>query len=202
MVSSDGSFAPPEVSPPALVLRARYGSGHDLELAWEWAYRVGERVHRAPLAPPAGGPGVRDLDAERALLAGTVLAGTGLERYGLLDESGRPAAEPVALSGLDSMRFTTEALPLLRELAGVTVEVEGQPPDYRDVGASLEIALSTAEIAASATGSTSASRSASRGASCRSPRCSSRSPPASRTCCSTTAPTSRSTIRACSRCAR
>src|SRR5439155_4284910 len=147
VVSSDGSFAPPAISPPALVLRARYGGGHDLELGWEWAYRAGERIHREPLAPPAGGPGVRDLDAERALLAGTVLAGTGLERYGLLDESGRPASETVALSGLDSMRFTTEALPLLRELGGATLEVEGQQPDYRDVGDSLEIALSTAEIA-------------------------------------------------------
>jgi SNF2 family DNA or RNA helicase len=129
------------------VLRARYATGHELELAWEWAYRAGERIHRAPLAPPAGGPGVRDLDAERALLAGTVLAGTGLERYSLLDETGRPFAEPLGLEGLDTMRFTTEALPLLRELAAVTVELEGQPPDYRDVGPSLEIALSTAEIA-------------------------------------------------------
>jgi hypothetical protein len=113
------------------VLRARYATGHELELGWEWAYRAGERIHREPLAPPAGGPGVRDLDCERALLAGTVLAGTGLERYGLLDESGRPAAEKVALTGLDSMRFTTEALPLLRELAGATLEVEGQPPGWR-----------------------------------------------------------------------
>src|SRR5439155_26536591 len=55
--------------------------------------------------------------------------------------------EKVALTGLDSMRFTTEALPFLRELGGATLEVEGQPPDYREVGASLEIALSTAEIA-------------------------------------------------------
>jgi superfamily II DNA or RNA helicase len=147
VVSSDGSFAPPEVSPPSLVLRARYGHGHELELAWEWAYRVGERLHQVPLAPPAGRAGIRDLGAERALLADTVLAPTSLERLGLLDETGRPAAEPVALSGLESMRFTTEQLPLLCELAGVTVEIEGQAPDYRDVGDSLEIALSTAEIA-------------------------------------------------------
>lgn len=147
VVSSDGSFTPPEISPPALVLRARYSGGHELELAWEWVYRIGDRVRRTPLAPPAGGPGVRDLDAERRLLAGIVLADTGLERYGLLDETGRPAPQTVALDGLDTMRFTTEALPLLRELAGATLEVEGQPPDYRDVGDSLEIALSTAEIA-------------------------------------------------------
>jgi superfamily II DNA or RNA helicase len=147
VVSSDGSFKAPEISPPALLLRVRYSGGHDLELGWEWAYRVGERSHRVPLAPPAGSPGVRDLDAERALLAGTVLAGAGLEHYGLLDEAGRPAAETVSLSGLDGMRFTTEALPLLRELGGATLEVEGQPPDYRDVGDALEIAVSTAEIA-------------------------------------------------------
>ena len=55
--------------------------------------------------------------------------------------TGRAAAEPVAVSGLDSMRFTTEALLLLRALAGVTVEIEARTPDYRDVGDSLEIAL-------------------------------------------------------------
>ncbi len=147
VVSSDGSFTPPEVGPPALVLRARYGAGHELELAWEWAYRVGERVQHTPLTPPAGGPGVRDLDAERALLAGTVLTRTGLERFGLLDETGRPVGQSLTLDGLDTLRFTTEALPRVRELAAVTLELEGQPPDYRDVGPSLEISLSTAEIA-------------------------------------------------------
>jgi superfamily II DNA or RNA helicase len=147
VVSSDGSFVPPEVSPPTLALRARYGGRHALELAWEWVYRVGERRHHLPLAPPAGSPGVRDLDAERALLAGTELAGSGLERYALLDEGGRPVSDVVSLSGLDSMRFSTETLPLLRELECVTLEIEGQPPVYRDVGDSLEIALSTAEIA-------------------------------------------------------
>ena len=40
-----------------------------------------------------------------------------------------------------------ELLPLLRALGGIEVEVEGEPPDYRDVGESLEIAISTAEVA-------------------------------------------------------
>jgi superfamily II DNA or RNA helicase len=148
VVSSDGSFAPPDVSAPSLALRVRYGTGHAVELGWEWAYRIAESVHRTPLAPPEGGAGFRDLEAERAILAGTVLAGTGLERYALLDDAGRPTSgPPVPLIGIESMCFSTEQLPQLRELPALAVEVEGQPPDYRDVGESLEIGVSTAEIA-------------------------------------------------------
>jgi superfamily II DNA or RNA helicase len=148
VLSSDGSLAPPEVSAPSLVLCVRYGTGQAVELGWEWAYQIAESVQRTPLAPPAGSAGFRDLDAERVILAGTVLAGTRLECYGLLDDAGRPTSgPPVPLIGIESMRFTTEQLPQLRELPAAAVEVEGQPPDYRDVGESLEIGVSTAEIA-------------------------------------------------------
>ena len=147
LVSSDGSFEPPEVSAPSLALRARYGERHAVELGWEWIYRVGATERRAPLVVDADGPGFRDLDAERVVLADTALAGTGLEHLGLLDAGGQPVDGPaLALIGLESMRFTTEQLPRLRELPGVTVEVEGEPPDYRDVGDSLEISVSTADI--------------------------------------------------------
>ncbi len=145
--SSDDSFTPPEVSAPSLVLAAHCGMEHAVEVAWEWVYQVGERERRAPVGPPAGGAGFRDLGAERALLAGTVLAATGLERYGLLDEAGRPTGGAVTLTGLDGMHFATQLLPRLRELPGVTVETEGQPPDYRDVSESLTIGVSTTEIA-------------------------------------------------------
>jgi superfamily II DNA or RNA helicase len=148
VVSSDGSFDPPAVSDPSLALRARYGEGHAVELAWEWVYEVGPSTRRVRLGVDAGGLGFRDLDAERALLADTGFAGTGLERFGLLDGSERPTAGPaVTVTGLESMRFTTEQLPRLRELPGVTVAIDGQPPDYRDVGDSLEIGISTADIA-------------------------------------------------------
>ncbi len=148
VVSSDGSFTPPEISAPALVLRASYGAEHDVELGWEWAYQVGETTQRARLATNGDGPGLRDLAAERALLADTILTGTGLERYGLIDGAGRPADAPaVTLTGLDSMRLTTEELPQLAQHAGVAVEVAGQPPDYRDVGESLTIGVSTAAVA-------------------------------------------------------
>lgn len=146
IVSSDGSFTPPEVSAPSLVLRACHREAHGIEIGWEWVYRVGASAHRMPLAPPVGGAGVRDLEAERAIIAGAVLAETGLESYGLLDEAGRPGGDAVSLAGIDGMRFTTTELPRLREQPGVTLEVEAQPPDYRDVGESLEIGVSTAEI--------------------------------------------------------
>ena len=146
VVSSDGSFEPPAVSPPSLVLRARYGERHAIELGWEWVYQVGTSERHAPLAADPGTPHFRDLDAERALLADTTLAGSGLERFGLLDESGRPRGGPVALIGLESMRFTTEQLPRLSELPGVAVDIDGRPADYRDVSHSLEIGVSTTDV--------------------------------------------------------
>ena len=146
IVSSDGSFEPPRVSAPELVLRASYGQGHSLDLAWEWAYEIGERTVRTPLG---GGTeaGHRDRRAEQAALAAAELGDIGLERFGLLDEAGRPAATgAVTLAGVETMRLTTEALPLLRE-RGIELAVKGEPADYRDVGDSLEIGVSTAEIA-------------------------------------------------------
>jgi len=145
--SSDGSFAPPEVSPPDLVLRASYDAGHALELDWAWLYRIGSQTRQVPLGIGPAAPGFRDRRAERAILAGTELSGTGLEDLGLLDAAYRPAEAPAAsLAGIETMRLTTEVLPRLQE-HGVAVEVVGEPADYRDVGDSLTIGVSTAEIA-------------------------------------------------------
>ena len=147
VVSSDGSFTPPEVSDPALVLRARYGAEHAVEVGWEWAYLVGGAARSAPLGVNGGGPRFRDLEAERRILADTDLAGTGLERFGLLDGAGRPAHTPaVRLSGIDTMRFTTEELPSLEQQPGVAIEIAGAPADYREVDELLQIGVSTVAI--------------------------------------------------------
>ena len=132
VISSDGSFTPPAICGPDLVLEARYGSDHDVELSWEWAYRVGDSPLRAPLE--AGGPddGYRDLAAERALLAGLDVP---LDRYGLASGAAVPALAPrTRLTGLDTMRFSTELLPLLTVHPGLVVEVSGEPADYREAG--------------------------------------------------------------------
>src|SRR5579875_3032237 len=141
VVSSDGTFTPPAISPPQLVLRAEYGTGHQAVVRWEWAYHIDERTERTPLALNGADLGFRDPAAERAL------QGRGLRELGLLDDGGRPAAAPVVLGGLDTMRLTSQVLPALEELPGVELEVGGQPADYRDVGDSLAIAVSTAEVA-------------------------------------------------------
>ena len=151
LISSDGSFSPPAICGPELVLRACYGSGHALEVSWQWAYRVGNSPLRVPLE--AGGPddAYRDLAAERALLAGLELP---LDRYGLLtrdDGISGPAVPALAphtrLTGIATMRFTTELLPLLDDQPGLIVEMIGEPADYREAGDSLRIAVSTGEVA-------------------------------------------------------
>lgn len=135
VVSSDGSFVPPDVSGPMLVARADYGDDHGLELDWEWRYAVGDTERRVPLDQPhtAGpGDGFRDPAAERELLA---ILEAGLDGFG--PRSGE------RFDGLDTMRFSTEALPRLRDLDDIEVEVTGDPADYREVGDSLVIGVST-----------------------------------------------------------
>jgi superfamily II DNA or RNA helicase len=150
LISSDGSFTAPAIGGPALVLAARYGSGHELELSWEWAYQVGDSPLRVPLEAAGADDGYRDVAAERALLAGLDLP---LERHGLLSAAaGLTSAETPALAprtrltGLGTMRFSTELLPLLDGHPGLIVEVSGEPADYREAGESLRIAVSADEV--------------------------------------------------------
>jgi hypothetical protein len=151
VISSDGSFTPPRISGPSLVLHADYSDGHDLEVSWEWAYQVGDSRLRAPLQTDGPDDGYRDLAAERALLADLDLP---LDHHGLLSpgSSSPGAAVPTLaprtrLAGLDTMRFSTELLPLLTGRPGLTIEVTGESADYREAGESLRIAVSAGEVA-------------------------------------------------------
>ncbi len=146
VVSSDGSFDPPEVSPPSLVLRARHHAGQTVELGWEWAYQVGGSTVRVPLGAPHSQAAVRDPAAEEALVGSLRLDECGLDHLGLLGAAGRPAPGATVVSGVEAMRFITEVAPRLATVAGIVVEVEGEAPDYRDVGESVEIGVSTAAI--------------------------------------------------------
>ena len=138
VVSSDGSFTPPTISEPTLVLQAAYGDDHDLTLGWEWAYDVGGRQLRAPLAPNGADDAYRNRAQEKAVLDALDMT---LDRFGPRGDS------PGHLRGLDTLRFTTEVLPLLTSAAGVAVEMTGQPATYREAGDSLRIGLSTSEVA-------------------------------------------------------
>jgi superfamily II DNA or RNA helicase len=134
LISSDGSVSLPAISAPTLVLAADYGDGHELDVRWEWSYQVGDSQRRALAAGPAAAEdaGFRDLDAERAILAGLDLPPGQLE--------------PARLAGLDTMKFSTETLPLLAGRPGVEVELSGEPADYREVGDSLRVEVATGEL--------------------------------------------------------
>jgi hypothetical protein len=138
VISSDGSFIPPAISDPTLVLRAAYGDGHEVRLNWQWSYQVGDSQIRAALHDPAGDTGYRDLEAEQAVLDGL--------RLGELP-GGQVLVPDSRLGGLDTMRFTTELLPLLTGQPGLAVEVTGEAADYREVGDSLRIGVSADEVA-------------------------------------------------------
>ena len=147
VVSSDASFAPPTVSDPALVLHVQHGPGTLVTLGWEWEYVIGDARHRAPLGADEADLGFRDDAAERERVVATVLDEPTLHAAGLLDDGGRPVATPAAvLSGFDSLRLATDVLPRLSEDSGVRVDTSGEPPDYRDVGDSLTVGVSTAEV--------------------------------------------------------
>jgi superfamily II DNA or RNA helicase len=142
VTSSDESFTPPEIVGPTLVLQADYRAEHELELAWEWVYRLGDNHIRAPIGTTEYA-GIRDPDAEDAL-ASSIDAP--LEQVGLRAADGTLTAG-VRLSGLDTMRFATEVQPLLAEIPDVTLEVSGDPVDYREAGGSLVIAVTTDAVA-------------------------------------------------------
>ena len=153
VTSSDGSFTAPVISAPALVLVAAYGPGHQLDIGWEWSYEIDGSPVRAPLGPVAAAAGYRDVDAERAIVAGVSDA---LARFGL-HRTGPVRAGPAAMAGdaaslhgarfvgIDTMRVSTELLPLLAGHPRIAVEVTGEVPDYREAGDSLRIAVSTGE---------------------------------------------------------
>lgn len=151
VMSSDESFVPPSISDPQLVMRASYGADHTVDVDWQWAYEIGDARLVEPLYPTSSEEsGYRDLGQERAVLAAIDLP------FGLCEllrsdleqaDEDRPLASHTTLGGLDTMRFTTEVLPLLADRPEVEVEVSGDQVDYREAGDSLSIAVSTDAVA-------------------------------------------------------
>ncbi|MDP1795142.1 MAG: hypothetical protein Q8K63_13485, partial [Acidimicrobiales bacterium] len=142
VTSSDGSFSPPTISAPSLVLHVDFGSDHATQVGWQFSYDIGGTTREVWLGATDGGE-FRNPSAERVLLDAAQATGVGLESLGLVDDNGRPRSPGALLSGLNSMRFVTGVLPRLAALGGATLVVEGEPADYRDVGDSLEIGVST-----------------------------------------------------------
>jgi superfamily II DNA or RNA helicase len=142
IISSDGSFLVPDVSEPTLVLNATYRPGHELELGWEWCYDMGDSQRRIPAG--SGSESWRDLDAETAAIAelDRHVAELGLDAR-LPVRPGSSAETAGLLSGVETMRFSTEVLPILSELDGLDIDIHGTPAEYREVNEQVSIGLST-----------------------------------------------------------
>ncbi|WP_347354442.1 DEAD/DEAH box helicase [Intrasporangium sp.] len=150
--SSDGTVELPDIPPPRLALAVSFHPDHRTTLHWTFRYRVGEQAvdvalldapaaaSLAGVSPGASGAGpvrpavARDAQAEEALLAGVAglavlgtVAGLLVPRPGLE----RPAVvvEP-ELTGMDTVRFVRDVLPVLETRADIDVTTTGTRLDY------------------------------------------------------------------------
>ncbi|WP_027501521.1 DEAD/DEAH box helicase [Rhodococcus sp. UNC363MFTsu5.1] len=136
--STDGSFTPPTIEGPTLLLRVAYLPGHRAQLHWQYRYAIGG-AERAVELRPGDDENFRDVDRERALLDGLDLP---LAKYRLLSPAGALLPR-VSLEGLDTARLSTELIPLLLTRDDLEVVVEGEAAQYRDAGDSLSIGVGT-----------------------------------------------------------
>jgi superfamily II DNA or RNA helicase len=146
VTASDESVELPTLAVPTLSLLADYGADHRVRLHWEWHYKSGNLVTAQPLWRHPGDHGYRDDPAEARVLEEV---GQPWDVVPALGESatggwGTPRlAASAELSGLDTLAFTEEVLPRLRELPGVTVDTAGEMADYREAEEAPVVAIST-----------------------------------------------------------
>ncbi|MFC5064068.1 SNF2-related protein [Actinomycetospora atypica] len=142
VTSSDGSFTPPRIGPPVLVLRAVFSGEHALSLVWEWSYDVDGTDTRVGLGRPVSRERFRDAEAEDAVLDTLDDLPVDWERFRVHPTDHRG---PHRFIGLHTAAFVTEAFPVLDDADGVRVERSGTLTDYREVGDDVAIEVSTTE---------------------------------------------------------
>ncbi|MDQ1054360.1 superfamily II DNA or RNA helicase [Arthrobacter sp. SORGH_AS 212] len=146
VTARDESVELPTLAVPSLSLLANYGNDHRVRLHWEWHYKSGNHVTAQPLWRHPGDQGYRDDTAESRILEGI---GQPWEVVAALGESstggwGTPRlAASAELKGLDTLAFTEEVLPRLREARDVDVETAGDIADYREAEEAPVVSIST-----------------------------------------------------------
>ena len=146
VTASDESVELPALAVPTLSLLANYGTDHKVRLHWEWHYTSGNLVTAQPLWRHPGDHGYRD-DATEARILEAV--GQPWEVVPKLGESatagwGTPRlAASAELSGLDTLAFTEEVLPRLRNTPDVIVDTSGDIADYREAEEAPVVSIST-----------------------------------------------------------
>ncbi|HCB56690.1 MAG TPA: helicase, partial [Arthrobacter bacterium] len=146
VTATDESVALPALALPTLSLLANYGADHRVRLHWEWHYKSGNLVTAQPLWRHPGDHGYRDDAAEARILEGigqpwNVVPGLGESATG---GWGTPRLSASAeLSGLDTLAFTEEVLPALRDAPDVAVDTAGDIADYREAEEAPVVSIST-----------------------------------------------------------
>ncbi|WP_458780050.1 DEAD/DEAH box helicase [Arthrobacter sp. D3-16] len=146
VTARDESVELPTLAVPTLSLLANYGADHRVRLHWEWHYTSGNLVTAQPLWRHPGDHGYRDDTAEARILEGI---GQPWDVVPALGESatggwGTPRlAASVELKGLDTLAFTEEVLPRLRQAPDVDVDTVGDIADYREAEEAPVVSIST-----------------------------------------------------------
>jgi len=122
VASDDPTVVLPEIKPPQLHLSVRHSDNHRLDIAWQWTYSVGDVVRNEPLW---------SAHDERAGIDEVTDVVGGFAPLFEMRPDGPRLAPAVRLTGMDTIHFTTELLPRLRELPDLTVDVAGDVPEYR-----------------------------------------------------------------------
>ncbi|MHA7290549.1 DEAD/DEAH box helicase [Arthrobacter sp. MDT3-24] len=146
VTATDESVALPALALPTLSLLANYGADHRVRLHWEWHYKSGNLVTAQPLWRHPGDHGYRDDTAEARILEGI---GQPWNVVPALGESatggwGTPRLSASAeLNGLDTLAFTEDVLPELRNAPDVSVDTAGDIADYREAEEAPVVSIST-----------------------------------------------------------
>ena len=130
-VEASGIVLPPPER-PGLVITVRFFPSHRLEFELVWRYGSG-----APIAYDAAATPERDTGAETEIAARVNAVWT--------DASPVPLTATGSLSGVDAADFAARLLPPLESLDGVSVELLGDRPRYRELTADPHVTVSTVE---------------------------------------------------------
>ena len=148
VISSDGSFVPPVISVPKLVLCLYPRSTGEFELRWGWDYEVDGQPLRSEFERRRNDEEYRSGRAEDDLLRRLDLP---LERYGLGLSSRSGASLPqlapqARLAGQQALAFVTELLPRLTGEPRVRVEVVRDGTDGCGITRSQRFTAATDEV--------------------------------------------------------
>lgn len=128
----------PEPSPPRLTLDVTNEPGHLTRLRWGFVYGLGDREVRVKVAWGTDQFAVRDAVAEAQLLET-------LPPW-MVEPDGRPARESV-LTGLATIQFATDWLPVFQARDDIVVTISGDATDYRQAVEAPLVSLNLTDAA-------------------------------------------------------